>query len=325
MNDRDSMAHTAASMYHLQGKTMETIAQHLKVSRPTVSRLLTYAQNTGIVTITVNQPAAFSSILQRKLKEVFGVSAWVVEVPPGTTRIRRLQEVAKVAAAHLTSVVQAGDTIAVAWGNTTAEVAAQMKPAHVPGVTVVQINGAGAATTTGVPHAGAIVSQIAQAFEGHSIHFPVPAFFDHEETRQALVKERSIQRVLTAQQQARIALFGVGSFSSEIPSHVYSGGYLSNREIAMLEEEGAVGDICTVIIRADGTYQDITINRRASGPSPANLRRIPVRICVVSGKSKSVALLGALKAQVPTDLIISSDAAKEVLRIEADHAWSQVH
>ena len=50
---RDEQAHEAASMYYLQGQTMETIARHLGVSRSSVSRLLTYARNSGLVRISV--------------------------------------------------------------------------------------------------------------------------------------------------------------------------------------------------------------------------------------------------------------------------------
>ena len=42
-------AYEAASMYYVQGETMEVIAHHLRVSRSTVSRLLARARQEGVV------------------------------------------------------------------------------------------------------------------------------------------------------------------------------------------------------------------------------------------------------------------------------------
>ena len=51
----------------------------------------------------------------------------------------------------------------------------------------------------------------------------------------------------------------------------------------------------------------------ASGPSPATLKKIPRRLCVVSGASKALPLLGALRAGVATDLVLDDGAAHELL------------
>ena len=55
------------------------------------------------------------------------------------------------------------------------------------------------------------------------------------------------------------------------------------------------------------------LNERASGPSPATLKKIPRRLCVVSGASKALPLLGALRAGVATDLVLDDGAAHELL------------
>ena len=74
-----------------------------------------------------------------------------------------------------------------------------------------------------------------------------------------------------------------------------------------------MGDVCTVMLREDGTYADIPINRGATGYTPAQLAEVPRRICVVSGPTKAAPLLGALRAGVATDLVIDWDTAKALL------------
>ena len=97
-------AYEAASMYYVQGETMEVIARHLGVSRSTVSRLLARARAQGVVRISLVQPGGAGS-LEGHLAQVFGVRARVVPVREGTTEIHRLQQVAGVAATHMVDLV----------------------------------------------------------------------------------------------------------------------------------------------------------------------------------------------------------------------------
>ncbi|HHW83876.1 MAG TPA: transcriptional regulator, partial [Actinomycetales bacterium] len=55
------------------------------------------------------------------------------------------------------------------------------------------------------------------------------------------------------------------------------------------------------------------VNRRASGPSPDELARIPRRLCVVAGSAKVAATLGALRAGAITHLVIDEPTALKVL------------
>jgi DNA-binding transcriptional regulator LsrR (DeoR family) len=125
--------------------------------------------------------------------------------------------------------------------------------------------------------------------------------------------ERSIVRVLEYQRRADIALFSIGAIAGEVPSHVYSAGYLEPGDIQTLDREGIVGDVCTIFLREDGTYEDFSMNARATGPTPAELRLIPRRICVVAGDSKVVPLLAALRAGVITDLVIDEQTATKLV------------
>ena len=57
------------------------------------------------------------------------------------------------------------------------------------------------------------------------------------------------------------------------------------------------------------------MNTRASGLTPVQLRRIPRRIGVVSGRAKARPLLAALRARVMTDLIVDDQTARHVLTL----------
>jgi DNA-binding transcriptional regulator LsrR (DeoR family) len=310
---RDNDAHEAASMYYLQGETMETIARHLGVSRSSVSRLLAYARESGLVRISVAPAPGEPGTLAGELNQIFGIHTTVVRVRDFDTGVNRLDNVAKVAAERFLDMIEPGNVIGIAWGNTTAEITRHMPPVEVEDTTVVQLNGAASASGTGVRYIDTTISQAADALGANMVHFPVPAFFDYEETKKAMWRERSVRTVVDLIERADVALFGVGAFGGDIPSHVYSAGYLEESDIAEVRREGVVGDICTILIREDGSYSDMAINHRASGPTPELLKTIPRRLCVVAGEAKAIPLIGALRAGVVTDLVVDDRTARRVL------------
>ena len=60
--------------------------------------------------------------------------------------------------------------------------------------------------------------------------------------------------------RARLAVFGVGSVEGALPSQVYVAGHLSRQDLAVACREEVVGDVCTVLLRADGSWGNIKLN-----------------------------------------------------------------
>lgn len=301
-----------ASRYHLHGETMDAIAGGLGVSRSTVSRMLCEARRLGIVRISVSDESANHPGLVADLADLFGVRAHLASVRPGTSSRQRLEAVARLAANHLVDVVVDDAVIGVAWGTTLAAVVRHLPPSQRSGVRVVQLNGAVSESSMRFEHTEAVIGGVASAFNGHVRYFPVPAFFDHAETRAALWRERSVASVLALQRECTVAVFGAGAPGGEVPSHVWASDHLDHDDRLDLAAQNVVGDVCTVLLRADGTWADLPINRRASGPDPAELRRIDTRIGVVAGAGKAAALLAALRAGVMTDLVVDDVTARKV-------------
>lgn len=311
-SDRNDRVRTAAILYYLQQETMEGIARQLGVSRSTVSRLLTQARESGLVRINIIDDPA-SNGLAARVQEHFGVTAHIAPVTRSTSTLVRLDAAAQLAANLLTEWFDHGLVLGVAWGTTVSAVAQHLPHRPLRRATVVQLNGAANPHSTGLAYAGTIMTAFGSAFDAGVLYFPVPAFFDFPETRSAMWNERSVRRVLEVQQKADIALFGIGSPTGDVPSQVYAGGYLDQRDQRVLVRESVVGDVCTVLLRADGSFADIELNKRATGPTPRALARIPRRVCVVAGDGKVQALLAALRAGVITDLVIDEVTAESLL------------
>lgn len=306
----------AAQLYYLQDETMDSIATTLSVSRSTVSRLLKRARETGVVRITVADDDATGRHTADDLTRRFGVRAHVVEVRDSAPDHQRLDQVARVAARLLTTWVEPGTTVGVAWGTTVSAIAAHLLPVPTTGVTIVQLNGSAHTRPSGVLYAQELLSAIAGAFDADIAYFPTPAIFDYAATKEALWRESAVRHLLALRAQVDFAVFGVGATQGTLASEVYRAGYLTPDDARALGRARVVGDVCTVFLRQDGSWEDIEVNARASGPTPRELARIPRRMCVVVGEHKVPALVGALSAGVVTDLVIDRRTAAALLAFE---------
>lgn len=313
MADRDQDVLRAASMYYLQDVKMEVIARYLGTSRSTVSRLLKQARESGLVEITLRPSTTRAPGLGRSISAAFGIETYVVPVPDAAEEIERLDQVARTAARLLSSWFDSDMILGVAWGTTLAAISRRLQPKPTRGSVVVQLNGAANTRTSGIEYASDLIASFGAAYGAAVHHFPVPAFFDYPESKQSMWRERSVRRVLDEQARADIALFSVGSVTGSLPSHVYSAGYLDSGDVDLLHDQGVVGDVCTVFLRADGSWQDVPLNARATGPTPEQLRRIPRRLCAVAGDTKAVPLLAALRAGTVTDLVVDERTAARLL------------
>ncbi len=308
-SDRLSQAFTAAQLYYMQDKTMAAIAHELRMSRSSVSRLLSFARERGIVDIRLSSPHAHGEELERLVDERFGVAAHVVPVPENVSEADRLERVALTAARLLAQFVESNMVVGLAWGSTLSVVSRMLPKKDTHNTTFVQLNGAGNTQTTGVEYSSEILLRFGDAFGAVVQQFPVPAFFDDPATRDAMWRERMTRRVLGLQARMDMALFSVGSPSADVPSHVYVGGYLDEADYASLAEDQAVGDVATVFFRSDGSWRDVRLNARATGPSIDRLRRVPRRVCIAAGQHKLRALRGALAAGVVTDVVLDEALA----------------
>ncbi len=313
MIEREESMRLAATMYYLQDEQMDAIARRLGTSRSTVSRLLKQARDSGVVQIAVRPGPDATTGLAEQLRVAHGVRAHIVPVRVGARDVERLDQVAKVAARLLMDLFDDEMVLGVAWGTTVSAVARALGHKPTRGGTVVQLNGAANTVTSGVDYASTIITAFGSAFDAEVRHFPVPAFFDFAGTREAMWRERSVQRVLDVQRRTDIALFGVGALGGQVPSHVYSAGYLDESDLGALYAAGVVGDVCTVFLREDGSYRDIAINQRATGPTPQELAGIPHRLCVVAGEAKLRPLLAAMRAGAVTDLVIDEPTARRLV------------
>lgn len=311
--DKLESAIRVARLYYYQNLTTEAIANEMQVSRSTVSRLLSFAKETGLVEIRIQDPSEHPRQLEKIILDRFKIEqVHVVPVPEIVGEAEWLERAALYAANYLNSIFDSDMILGLAWGTTTSAIAKYLQPKATHNSQIVQLNGAGNTQTTGIDYASEIVMRFAQNYGARAHLFPVPTFFDYAETKNALWKEGSIKRLLDLQQQADLLLYSIGAVNAGVPSHVYSGSYLEKQDYLELEKEAIAGDIATVFFRETGSFDRIPLNQRTSGPS-LELFQQKRGLCIVSGLAKVRGLFAALKGNLMRELIIDEPTARRLV------------
>ncbi|MFC4455066.1 sugar-binding transcriptional regulator [Deinococcus sonorensis] len=313
--DTAAQAVQVARLYYHQGLTTDAIARELGLSRPKVSRLLGFARRSGLVEIQIHDPAEQPQTLEAQLHARYPfLKVLVVGVPGGSGEALWTERVAVAAASVLSSLLQPGMVVGLAWGNTLDAVSRVLTPKTIPDLTFVQLNGSANAADFMSGFVSDTILRFARNYGARAQLFPVPTFFDDPATKQAMWRERSVQHVLDLQARADALLYSIGSHTAQTPSHVYAAGYLDAHDLETMQQEGAVGDIATVFYRRDGSFDGIALNARASGPDLRLVQRNRMAICVVSGLGKVAALHAALEGQLMRHLIVDEMTARALLQ-----------
>jgi DNA-binding transcriptional regulator LsrR (DeoR family) len=313
--DQSTLAVQVARLYYYQGLTTEAVAGELGLSRPAVSRLLTFARQSGLVEIRVHDPESQPQQLEREIRERYHLkSVKVVRVPLNSREDEWLQRVASYASNHLNGLIHSDMTVGVAWGNTLDAVSRRLTPKHCARVEIVQLNGSSSTHAVNNYYTSDIYSRFAENYGARPHLFPVPAFFDFPATKRAMWRERSIQRLVEQQRSADLFIYSIGAANCQSPSYVYVGDYLAPEDFKALDRQQVVGDIATVFFREDGSFDDIPLNRRASGPDLSLIREAKHTLCIVSGLGKANGLRAALRGNLMRELIVDEPTAHALLR-----------
>lgn len=302
-----------ARMYHERGVRQADIASALNISQAKVSRLLKRAESLGIVrTIVTVAPGVYAE-LEEQLEERYGLAeAVVVDVDPDADEEELLASVGAGAAAYLEATLSGSDRIGVSsWSQTVLAMVDRMRPFTVRGATeVVQLLG-GVGAPEAQSHSNRILGELARILGAEPVYVQAPGVVADPAVRDSLLHDPSMQEVTRHWNELTMALVGIGSIE---PSDVLatSGNAFAPEDRATLLAQGAVGDICHRIFRADGTLVRGEVDDRIIAIPVENLMRIPRRVGIAGGARKLEAIHGALAGGWVTTLVTDLRSAEEL-------------
>ncbi|WP_037077792.1 sugar-binding transcriptional regulator [Pseudonocardia spinosispora] len=297
------LMHQAARLYYLDEVNQAGVAERLKVSRPTVSRLLSEARRIGLVQITVHDPATIADDKDlNRLAGALGIErVWLAPLR-GENTIEALREPVH-QALHLLGLVP-GDVLLVSSGRTVYELSRTGLPA-MPGVDIGPTVG-GVAEPEPWHQTNEITRAVAERMRARP-HFLFAQAMPSAAMRATLAEDPDFQRVTGMWSVAKAALVGVGappvsrdSISAFIPLDDHS-------------LRTAVGDVCLNFYGPDGAEIDFPGSERMVRISPDQLRAIPRVIAVASGEDKIQSVIAGARAGLFTQLATDIPTAEHLL------------
>lgn len=301
-----------ARLYYEHNYSQQMIAEKLKLSRPYVSKLINKARESGLVSIQINDPNAAESQLETEVRQKFNLKK-VIAVPENNDEYR-LEKVTLAAARYLNLIIEDNDIIGVAWGSTLYSFALNVIPRKdIKNVTVVQLCG-GISNLGKNIYASEIPKKISDAYKGIPYILPLPAVVDDKNVKNAIIRDKNINGILEMAKKANIAVFTMGTFGYD--GALARADYISSKEVDILFEKGAVGDICSRIINIRGEICDKDLDSRTIAIELDELLEKEYRIGIAYGMNKIKCIIGALKGGYPNVLVTDEETAVELMKMD---------
>lgn len=307
MNDADrEHLVRVAWFYYRDNMTHAEIAERLSVSRPTVTRLLERARQSGIVSIDIDTRGVGGMELTERVRRRYALQDLIVV--PQLERARSGPEtnsrVARAAAQYLKRYLAPKAVIAVGYGDTVVRTLTAIQRSQLQGVALATLTGGIDAYTTrvtGSENAG---------LSDYIRFMPSPFLASSPAVARALLQEPSVVSVLDLARSADATIVGVGAAVSY--ATILTDGAVSEEQLEQYQREGAVGDILGEWYGAGGEPVAVDLREVRIGLSIADLRSMKNVIGVAGGSDKAAAIKAALIGRYLDILITTEDVAREL-------------
>lgn len=314
---RDALLTQVAVRYYQDHETQDEIAQAIGRSVATVSRLLTKAEEAGVVEMEVAQPHALVPALQAALVKQFGLRvARVVHISPAETHTV-VPRIGDFAARYLATVLGHESTLAISWGTHVQAVALALPSMALRDAHVVQAVGSRGATMPQLVHPR-LVQSLALRLEATPHFLPAPMIADTLAERDAIARDPYFGKVLDRIAQTDVALLGIGSTSTQ-HSALYRAGVLDEWELERVRSQGAVGEMLAEFFDIQGRIVCTDVSRRVVGMRAAEMHQVRTVVAVASGEAKAASILGALRTGIVDVLVTDSQTTRAVLALADEH------
>ncbi len=312
MKEDLNLFYAVAVMYYEDGLNQEEISKRMNLSRPVISRILSKAQECGIVKISVKKPEPIenlSGLLEQalRLKRVYVAPNAGIAKDCSEARVNTISDYASQV---VISELRNSKNIGVGWGSTIYKTMMRMVEKQATDFSqehnVVPIVG-----SVGVREVhyqvNIIVSLLAHVLGGSVF------FYNSAEASNKNFKEK-YKDLFEIWDNLDAVVFGLGASpeTQRIPSSEKN--KRNPRDI--LGEKNAVGDILGRYFTKDGMI-DSNWGEGYLGLSIEKLKTVEKRICICGGKEKVDSMRIAAKLGLYNVLITDAKTAEEILERES--------
>ena len=312
---RLDLAARAAWLYYIKRRTQDEIAAELGVSRPNAQRLVALAISEGLIKFRLDHPLLKSMELGERMRERFGLD--VCEVAPTVDGQSDRAGVALLAAQLIETLLSSPtpQVLALGTGRTLLETVREVTSMERPDHRIV--SAVGNLTRDGRASPYDVAIRLADRVGAQCYPLPLPVLTDTPEECGFLKAQRGYGIVDALVRDADAEVLGVGSIGATAPLLI--DGFVTPEELLQLEAAGAVGELRSHPIDAEGRLVDHPVTRRLTAVPLSRRPRRPT-VLVAAGRAKLDALGAALAGGYATGVVVDEPTAVRLL--ERRQRWA---
>ncbi len=293
-------------LYYNQNIGQQQISELLKISRPTISRLLTAAKEQGVVKITVtNLDSIRYWELESRLKELFGLKdVLIADTLPNEDE--KKDRIGQIAGRYLEYLIKDGSVVGISMGSTLRRVVSHVSDLAAQNVTFLPLVG-GVGQLQMDLHANSLAERLSRKFNGVFLPLHAPARVSSAAVRDELLREDSLSSTIGMMEKLDVAVVGIG-YPNE-GSSIEATGYYGDNEIESLLDRGVVGEICMQFYDVHGDTTPFREDNNVIGLEIPRLRKVPISVGVAGGTEKAPAIRGAIEGKYINVLVTDYQCA----------------
>ena len=273
MSSRTDLLVRISELYYQQNLSQQDISKITGISRPTISRLLDEAKETGVVEIIVHSPINKNPQLSHLVRTTFGLRDAII-VAGDYEFDQSLTRCAHCAVDFLSTVLENNMSIGISWGRALEALCDVLEPTDYSdyyNVTVVQMVGC---LGTGNPRVDGLelALRLSKKVHGTYSNIYAPVYVDSELVYSYLTAEPQIEATLKKAGTVDIILTGIGSLNDANGS-LYKSGCYNAEERKELMRRGAVSSLLGRMFDINGN--EVQLDSRYVISAPLEAMRTP--------------------------------------------------
>lgn len=309
ITDNMRMTIKVCQLYYEDNLSQKEISSQLGISRPQISRLLTYAKTNNIVSVKINNPYVDETRFERLLVEKYKLKDALVLNTNSGGESGKLEEFGRLAANYMDTYIMDNNRVGIMSGRTISSVVWSIKHFERQKLEFVSLVGA-IGSASGNFHANVIAQRFAECSGGSCFILNAPVIVQSEEARNLLVNEPEIAAVLKKGSSCDVAIVGIGQI--DMCSTTAQAGAMSTDDIEKLKAAGAVASVCTSFIDENGKLIDTELEGRSIGQTLGQLKKCKT-IALAIGNSKVKAIKAALSGGYIDVFVTDLETARSII------------
>lgn len=301
MDYEEILTAKAAWYYYHEDLTQAQIAALLGLSRMKVIKLLERAKRSGIIQFRFRHDSEKRLETEQRLASRYGLKDCFV-VPGPVSGAETNENVAKAASMYVGSRISGEAFINIGYGDTTGRILNHLAIDAEQTISCVSLTG-------GVSHY--LPNARSSVFNSRLYLIPTPLIVSSEEVAEAMTAEKSVQDVRDLVPLSTLSVVGIGAMNDK--ATVLMSGVLTANDFLLLKRNGAVGDILSHFINADGEPVSTNLEARTISTGLDTLKGLNNVIGVAAGLTKVRAIRAVLRGGYLDALITDEPTAEAVL------------